>query len=137
MESIVIQNNRIKPLTLIMADKNLKKLNTITNVIGIVFTDNDNSADELSCDVYYELSSDFNPEEYYRLLDENSNNLVNEAMNYLVESSSNDSSNKVICNFWDKLVDFAIVYLKETDTFYEIKVTTSETNILKKKSKKE
>lgn len=87
MESIVIQNNRIKPLTLIMADKNLKKLNTITNVIGIVFTDNDNSADELSCDVYYELSSDFNPEEYYRLLDENSNNLVNEAMNYLVKSS--------------------------------------------------
>lgn len=132
MESIVIQNNRIKPLTLIIADKNLKKLNTITNVVGIVFTDNDNSADELSCDVYYELSSDFNPEEYYRLLDENSNNLVNEAMNYLVESSSNDSSNKVICNFWDKLVDFAIVYLKETDTFYEIKVTTSETNILKK-----
>ena len=132
MESILIQNNRIKPLTLIMADKNLKKLNTITNVIGIVFTDNDNSADELSCDVYYELSSDFYPEEYYRLLDENSNNLVNEAMNYLVESSSNDSSNKVICNFWDKLVDFAIVYLKETDTFYEIKVTTSETNILKK-----
>ena len=83
-------------------------------------------------EITIELSSDFDLKEYYRLLDENSNNLVDEAMNYLVESSSNDSSNKVICNFWDKLVDFAIVYLKETDTFYEIKVTTSETNILKK-----
>lgn len=36
------------------------------------------------------------------------------------------------CRTWDKLLDFAVVYLKETNTYYEIRVSIDETDVIKK-----
>ncbi len=87
--------NLLDKFQLKLSNKELKKLDEISNVYELSFSENYNSQQEVSCVVYKTLDNEE-------------------------------------CNVWDKLLDFAIVYLKETDTYYEIRVTVEETDTLKK-----
>lgn len=87
--------NLLDKFQLKLSNKELKKLDEISNVYELSFSENYNSQQEASCVVYKTLDNEE-------------------------------------CNVWDKLTDFAIVYLKETATYYEIRITVEETDTLKK-----
>lgn len=106
MLGLKFNNGRVEDYTIVLSTKDYRHLGQLTGIKNVVSSGNMNAADEISFTI---VKHDF----------------VNTGINTL---ENKDINQKVKLEIWEQIVDFKLIWIKELDEYFEIKVDLTDSN---------
>lgn len=104
MDKLNVKNGVVQDYTIVLCTRNYKRLGQIAKIQSVNTNNNLNSADEISFSISkYDLTETY---AYMKINPEN--------------------HKKIVMDLWNKIVDFRLVWIKELDKYYSIKVTIED-----------
>ena len=106
MAKIRFKNNKVEDYTIVLSTRDKRHLGQLNGIKGVVHSANMNSANEMSFSVY---KND--------LIANNYNNKTKEEIKKIEEIKE---------QLWENIVDFKLIWVKELEEYFEIKVTLED-----------
>lgn len=106
MLGLKFNNGRVEDYTIVLSTRDYRHLGQLTGIKDVVSSGNMNAADEIS---FTTVKYDF----------------VNTGINTL---GNNEINQKVKLEIWEQIVDFKLIWIKELDEYFEIKVDLTDSN---------